>query len=53
MIDWKTKGTALYQDLPAECRRSLKPCEPLRRIPAFRPQQQDEYNTWQKQKTKK
>ena len=53
MIAWKTKGTGLYQDLPAECRRSLKPCEPLRRIPAFRPQQQDEYNTWQKQKTKK
>ena len=52
MIDWKTKGTALYQQLPADCKATLKPCEPLRRMPAFRPQQQDEYKTWQKQKTK-
>jgi phenylacetic acid degradation protein len=53
MIDWKTKGTALYQQLPADCKATLKPCEPLRRMPAFRPQQQEEYKTWQKQKTKK
>lgn len=53
MIDWKTKGTKLYQQLPSECHSTLKECEPLRRIPAFRPQQQDEYKTWQKEKTKK
>jgi carbonic anhydrase/acetyltransferase-like protein (isoleucine patch superfamily) len=53
MIAWKTKGTKLYQQLPADCYSSLKPCEPLRRFPAFRPQQQDEYKTWQKEKTKK
>ena len=53
MIAWKTKGTKLYQQLPADCYSSLKPCEPLRRVPAFRPQQQDEYKTWQKEKTKK
>jgi carbonic anhydrase/acetyltransferase-like protein (isoleucine patch superfamily) len=52
MIDWKTKGTKLYQQLPADCYASLKPCEPLRRMPAFRPQQQDEYKTWQKEKKK-
>jgi carbonic anhydrase/acetyltransferase-like protein (isoleucine patch superfamily) len=52
MIAWKTKGTKLYQQLPADCYATLKPCEPLRRIPAFRPQQQDEYKTWQKEKTK-
>src|SRR5688572_30627947 len=50
MIAWKTKGTELYQQLPAECYASLKPCEPLRRVPAFRPQQQDEYKTWAKEK---
>lgn len=53
MIAWKTKGTKLYQQLPADCYATLKPCEPLRRIPAFRPQQQDEYKTWQKEKAKK
>lgn len=52
MISWKTKGTKLYQRLPADCHASLKPCEPLRRIPAFRPLQQDEYKTWQKEKKK-
>jgi phenylacetic acid degradation protein len=53
MIAWKTKGTKLYQQLPADCYASLKPCEPLRRTPAFRPTQQDEYKTWRKEKNKK
>jgi phenylacetic acid degradation protein len=52
MINWKTKGTQLYQQLPADCYASLKPCEPLRRMPAYRPQQQDEYKTWKKEKKK-
>jgi len=45
MIAWKTQGTRLYQQLPAECHATLKPCEPLRRIPAYRPVQQDVYKT--------
>lgn len=49
-IAWKTKGTQLYQQLPADCQDTLKPCEPLRRMPAFRPQQQDVYKTWKKEK---
>lgn len=53
MIEWKTMGTKLYQQLPADCHQSLKACEPLRRMPAFRPQQQDEYKTWKKKKNKK
>lgn len=36
MLAWKTEGTALYQELPAECRNFLKSCEPLREIPAGR-----------------
>lgn len=52
MIAWKTKGTALYQQLPLDCHQSLKECEPLRRMPAFRPKQQDDYKTWQKEKKK-
>lgn len=53
MIQWKTKGTSLYQQLPSDCHSSLKPCEPLRITPAFRPQQQDEYKIWAKEKKKK
>lgn len=45
MIAWKTEGTKLYQQLPAECYASLRPCEPLRRMPAYRPKQQDIYKT--------
>jgi phenylacetic acid degradation protein len=50
MINWKTKGTQLYQQLPADCYASLKACEPLRRIPAYRPQQQDEYKAWKRRR---
>ena len=30
MMNWKTEGTKLYQQLPAELYASLKECEPLR-----------------------
>ncbi len=51
MINWKTKGTELYQQLPAECYASLKPCEPLREIPADRPRQMPVYLTWKEKNT--
>ncbi len=50
MIDWKTKGTALYQALPAEMRECWYPCEPLREIPPNRPEQKSLYETWNKLK---
>ncbi len=50
MIEWKTKGTALYQQLPADCFESLKVTEPLREIEENRPKQQDIYLTWKKNK---
>lgn len=53
MLDWKTEGTKLYQQLPAECFATLKPCEPLRRMPAFMPDQQNVYKTWKKTREKK
>jgi len=46
MIDWKTKGTQLYQSLPKEMYESLKPCEPLREIPKDRPEQESLFKTW-------
>jgi len=33
MIDWKIKGTKLYQQLPKESHESLKEVEPLRKAP--------------------
>lgn len=48
MLQWKTKGTALYQQLPSELYSTLKPCEPLRTVPENRPKQQDIYKTWKR-----
>ena len=52
MIDWKTKGTALYQQLPKECYETLKAVEPLREIPANRPTQEAFYKTLEEFKSK-
>lgn len=46
MIAWKTDGTRLYQALPAQLYATLKPCEPLREMPADRGEQQLSYRTW-------
>ncbi|MDR9442552.1 MAG: transferase hexapeptide repeat family protein [Schleiferiaceae bacterium] len=51
MLAWKTEGTALYQQLPAQCRQSLRPCEPLREAEPNRPEMQNEYGPWAKRKT--
>ena len=48
MMEWKTKGTALYQALPKECQDTLKECEPLREIEANRPSQEAMFVTWEK-----
>ncbi len=48
MVAWKTKGTQLYQQLPAELYATLKPCEPLREVPKDLPKQQDVYRTFKK-----
>ncbi len=52
MIAWKTKGTALYQQLPADCHESLRPCEPLTELPADRPAQEMLYERWEDIKRK-
>jgi carbonic anhydrase/acetyltransferase-like protein (isoleucine patch superfamily) len=48
MIAWKTKGTALYQSLPEECKKTLKEVEPLRNIEENRPDQEQMFTTWEK-----
>lgn len=46
MLDWKTKGTALYQRLPKEMHDEAFACEPLSTIPEDRPQQEKLYEIW-------
>jgi carbonic anhydrase/acetyltransferase-like protein (isoleucine patch superfamily) len=48
MIAWKTDGTKLYQQLPADCQTSLLPCEPLTEIEENRPIQEKNYFKWKK-----
>jgi hypothetical protein len=47
MIAWKTKGTALYQQLPKECQETLIACEPLEEIEPNRPSQEKLFQTWE------
>ena len=46
MIAWKTDGTRLYQQLPADMRATWRECEPLREVPPDRPRQSARYRTW-------
>ena len=45
MIAWKTKGTQLYQQLPAECHDTLRMVEPLREVPENMKMQEGMYDT--------
>jgi carbonic anhydrase/acetyltransferase-like protein (isoleucine patch superfamily) len=52
MIEWKSKGTDLYRQLPSEMHQYFKPVEPLRAIPegyaALQKDQNDFYKPWKK-----
>jgi phenylacetic acid degradation protein len=51
MIEWKTKGTKLYQQLPTDCHNSLKACEPLREVEENRPPKLENFfKTWEDEK---
>ncbi len=52
MIAWKTKGTELYQQLPAEMDATWKPCEPLTEIPADRKMEYPAYRPFSQSKNK-
>jgi len=42
-IEWKTRGTELYMQLPAQCRAALVACEPLSEEEPDRPLQPKNY----------
>ncbi|MBK8609234.1 MAG: transferase hexapeptide repeat family protein [Chitinophagaceae bacterium] len=50
MINWKTAGTKLYQQLPKTMFTSWAPCDPLRTVPENQPPQSANYKTWNENK---
>jgi len=46
MLEWKKKGTRLYQTLPKDCHDYLKETDPLEEISEDRPEQEVLYETW-------
>lgn len=47
MYQHKIEGTGLYQELPADCRETLKPSSPLTSLPENRFEDFPEFETWQ------
>ena len=50
MIKWKTEGTKLYQQLPADMYKGWKECEPLRQVPENGLNQHPVFKTWNETK---
>jgi phenylacetic acid degradation protein len=50
MIDWKTKGTELYQQLARDAHDAIKECDALHEIPLHYPSPMGEYTSWTKHK---
>ncbi len=50
MIEWKTAGTKLYQQLPAAMFENWKACEPLSELPEHLINQNSRYKTWNETK---
>ncbi|MEO8108767.1 MAG: transferase hexapeptide repeat family protein [Ginsengibacter sp.] len=51
MIEWKTEGTKIYQQLVADMQNEWKACEPLREMPEeYIKSSEIEYKTWNESK---
>lgn len=50
MINWKTEGTKLYQQLPTEMKTQWEPCEPLTEVPDIQLPIEKKYKTWNETK---
>lgn len=46
MIEWKTRGTGLYQELPGEMKERWEVCEALSEVEVNRPVQEKFYGNW-------
>lgn len=49
-LAWKTEGTALYQALPAQCKKEIKRCAPLRQAMSQKGKRTYHYSTWKSKK---
>ena len=50
MIEWKSAGTRIYQQLPQDMLDNFRECEPLREKTAEKPIQEASYKTWDESK---
>ena len=50
MLQWKSEGTKLYQQLPAEMYETWKECMPLREISLDKKMSGHDYKTWNENK---
>ena len=50
MMDWKTNGTELYQQLPLKMHKSFRECEPLRSDPDSTSVKSSDYRPWKESK---
>ena len=48
MIAWKTKGTAIYQELAREGHTAIQPCEPYTEFVEQTPTKIVDYSVWTK-----
>jgi phenylacetic acid degradation protein/carnitine operon protein CaiE len=53
MLEWKSMGTALYQQLPGSLHTEWEPCEPLTEVEVGRDKVEVLYETWNQLKNKK
>lgn len=52
MLNWKSAGTALYQQLPAECHNTLLETKPLRKKQVIKNTEKKLYVNWKKIKSR-
>lgn len=52
MIEWKSRGTKLYQTLPNDLRKTMKAVKPLRKVPKKRAEQEKIFETWKESKAR-
>jgi len=50
MINWKSNGTKIYQNLPEECMSTLRQCQSLNKIPEDRVIQKTNFKPWKETK---
>jgi phenylacetic acid degradation protein/carnitine operon protein CaiE len=50
MMEWKTKGTELYRELPRMMQQNFKKCEPLKEIPPEHIPLSGDYKPWKETK---